>query len=129
MKKYAGYIIIPALLSVMIYSGCGKSGNCLTSTGKIIQEVRSVGAFDSIDVRDNVNVILIMDSVNKVVVESGKNIISGITTDVADHQLTIQNLNKCNWLRSYDKPLNVYISVKKLLKIKNPPNYLKQFRH
>lgn len=117
MKKSAEYLVLFSILSVTLYTGCGKSGNCLTSTGKIIQEARSVGEFDSIDVRDNVNVILKMDSVNKVVVESGKNIISGITTDVADRQLTIQNLNKCNWLRSYNKPLNVYISAKNLLKI------------
>ena len=117
MKRTAGYLVLFAILSVLIYTGCGKSGNCITSTGKIIREERLIGEFDSIDVRDNVNVILKMDSVNKVVVESGKNIISGIKTDVAGRQLTIQNLNKCNWLRSYDKPLNVYISVKNLQKI------------
>lgn len=98
-------------------SGCNKSEDCFTNTGAIVKEERRVGDFDSIDVRDYVNLILSQDSVNKVVVEAGQNIISGITTEVIDRQLLIDNTLKCNWLRSYSKPINVYISVKNLQKI------------
>lgn len=98
-------------------SGCNKSGDCFKNTGTIIMEERRVGDFDSIDVRDYVNIILTQDSTNKVVVEAGQNIISGITTEVVSNQLNIDNTLKCNWLRSYSKPINVYISVKNLQKI------------
>lgn len=104
-------------IGVIGLSGCNKSGDCFTNTGAIIKEERRVGDFDSIDVRDYVNLFLTQDSVNKVVVEAGQNIISGITTEVISRQLYIDNTLKCNWLRSYSKPINVYISVKNLQKI------------
>src|ERR1035438_2692627 len=93
-------------------SGCSKSGDCITSTGTIVQEERRVGDFDSINVQDYVNIILTQDSVNKVVVEAGQNIISGITTNVIHDVLYINNTLKCNWLRSYSKAINVYVSAK-----------------
>lgn len=108
------YLLPIALIGL---SGCNKSGDCFTNTGAVIKEERRVGDFDSIDVRNYVNLILSQDSINKVVVEAGQNIISGITTEVINNQLFIDNTLKCNWLRSYSKPTNVYISVKNLKKI------------
>jgi hypothetical protein len=55
--------------------------------------------------------------VNKVTVETGQNIMGGITTRVENRQLIITNTNTCNWLRSYNKPINVYVSAKKIWKI------------
>jgi hypothetical protein len=55
--------------------------------------------------------------VNSVVVEAGENIIGGIKTVISDRQLEISNTNTCNWLRSYDTPLNAYVHVKNLRKI------------
>jgi hypothetical protein len=99
------------------FSGCSKSGGSLTNTGTIIQEERRLGNFDSINVQNYVNLLLTQDSVNKVVVEAGENVISGITTEVINNQLFVNNTLKFNWLRSYTKPINVYISVKNLQKI------------
>jgi hypothetical protein len=110
----------PALFLIVLFgwAGCEKLGvNCITSNGKTIMQERILADFDSIDVRDYVNLIILQDSVNKVTVESGQNIISGITTEVINRQLIIRNLNKCNWLRSYNVPVNVFISVKNLMKI------------
>ena len=66
---------------------------------------------------DNVTVILTHDSSDKIVVEAGKNIISGITTEVVDRNLIIHNRNSCNWVRNYEKPINVYVSSKSLWKV------------
>ena len=108
------------VLSVFLFGlpGCKKTGtDCFTSTGNIVREVRNIAEFDSIDMEDYVNLILSEDSVNKVEVEAGQNILDGIDTKVIDRQLTIRNNTKCNWLRSYSKPVNVYVSVKNLKKI------------
>jgi len=110
-------ILIAAMAGCCMMSACSKSGKCFSNSGSIIRQERPVSPFDSIDLADNVNLILTQDSVEKVTVEAGSNIISGITTEIIDHQLFIRNLNTCNWLRSYDKPLNVYVSVRKLWKI------------
>jgi hypothetical protein len=114
--KYTILLLLPIIL--LGWAGCDKSGvNCITSNGKTIRQERILSDFDSIDVGDYVNIFIKQDSVNKVWVESGQNIIDGITTEVIDRQLVIRNINKCNWLRSYDVPVNVYLSVRNLLKI------------
>jgi len=118
MYRIRSYFPLLLLLFPFIWMGCEQSDtNCLTSNGKTIRQERIIGDFDSIDVGDYVNLIITQDSVNRVSVESGQNIIDGITTEVANRQLVIRNINKCNWLRSYDIPVNVYISVKNLMKI------------
>jgi hypothetical protein len=107
--------LLPALWIGL--SGCSKSGECITNTGTIIREERRLGDFDSINVQDYVNLILTQDSVNRVVVEAGENVISGITTEVVNNELLINNTLRCNWLRSYSKPMNVYIHARNLQKI------------
>jgi hypothetical protein len=101
-------------------AGCSKSAvDCFTSTGSIVRESRILPGFDSIVLNDNVNLILTCDSSssNTVTVEAGENLMPGITTEVVNGQLVIHNRNTCNWVRSYDKPLNVYVSASRLWKI------------
>jgi hypothetical protein len=110
--------ILTIILILAGFTGCQKAGtNCLTSAGSVIKENRVISDFDSINVGDYVNLFLTQDSVNRVMVESGENIIDGITTEINDHLLVIRNINTCNWLRSYNVPVNVYISVKNLRKV------------
>ena len=118
MVRKRNSFILFLLISLFFWAGCEQTDvNCITSNGKTIRQERVLGDFDSIDVREYVNLILIQDTVNRVTVESGQNIIDGITTEVVNRQLNISNTNKCKWLRSYDVPVNVYVSVKNLMKI------------
>jgi hypothetical protein len=112
---------LSGLILLALFSGissCKKSGgDCFTGTGKIIKEARMVSDFDSIIARENVDIILTQDTINSVVVEAGEKIIGGIKTTIDNRQLVIDNTNTCNWIRSYDKPLRVYVHVKNLRKI------------
>ena len=111
----AGLILLAMLQGIF---SCKKSGeDCFTSTGSIIRQVRVVTDFDTIIARENVDIILTQDTVNSVEVEAGEKIIGGIKTEIDNRQLLINNNNTCNWMRSYDKPLNVYVHVKNLRKI------------
>jgi len=114
-------ICLSVLVLLAVLSGsssCKKSGtDCFTSTGTIIRQARIATDFDTIIARENVDIILTQDTVNSIVVEAGENIIGGIKTTINDRQLEIDNRNSCNWVRSYDKPLNVYVHVKNLRKI------------
>jgi hypothetical protein len=119
-KRVSNKPLLVVIVSIMVclIAACDKSGvNCISTSGKTIMQERIVGDFDTIDLEDNVNLILKQDTAIKVIVESGQNIIDGITTEVNNRTLTIHNLNICNWMRSYDVPLNVYVSVKNLSKI------------
>jgi len=118
MKYIQTYWFILMIILMLTGSGCGKSGvDCLTNTGEIVLQERQVNVFDSIEVHDYVNIFIAQDSNLKVLVEAGKNIISGIETTVENRQLVIRNTTTCNWVRSYNKPINVYIYTPSLWKI------------
>ena len=118
--KEVNRLLLPGMILLALvtgFSSCSKSGDCFKGTGNVIKETRIVSDFDTLVAGENIDIILTQDTVNSVVVEAGEKIISGITTKVTDRQLEIGNTNSCNWVRSYDKPLNVYVHVKNLRKI------------
>lgn len=117
--KHKNILLSTALgLAILLWVGCGKSGvDCMNNTGAIIIQERTLPAFDSIEVNDYVNVFISQDTLYSVLVEAGKNIIGGIETTVNSGNLQIGNNNSCNWIRSYNKPINVYIRTPRLLKI------------
>ena len=118
MNKFQITIWIVLFASILLSFSCKKSGtNCMTSAGKVISENRSSEDFDSILLIGYVNLYLTQDSINSVTVESGQNIIDGIITEVNNHLLTIKNINECNWLRSYNVPINVRVSLRNLQKL------------
>lgn len=80
------------------------------STGRIERVERAVDDFNSILLNDNINLILRQAGQNKLEVEAGENLLPKIITSVnAQGVLEISNANTCNWVRSYDKPINVYL--------------------
>lgn len=94
-----------------------KKGNicdCLKSTGKVVLEERTVGDFTNIWLEDNINLIIKPDTVSKITIEAGKNLLKLIHSENRNNYLYLTNDNRCNWLRSYDVPINAYVSVKKL---------------
>jgi hypothetical protein len=118
MKRLPYHIILFLALGLIVSGACEKSGtNCFSSTGDIIRQERFLPSFDSIEMYDNVNVILTYDSVDKLVVEAGEHIIDGITTEVENGNLVIRNMNLCNWTRDFSKPVNIYISLDYLWRV------------
>ena len=68
----------------------------------------------------NVNLYLRQANENKLVLESGTNLMAKIITEVnSNGVLEIRNENQCNWVRSYDKPINVYLEFKDLDSLEN----------
>jgi hypothetical protein len=101
------------LLAFVLVTSCNKGSDsgCFNSTGDITRENRNIESFNSILLHDNVNLILEKTSSNSIVVEAGSNLISGIITEVNDvGVLEIGNDNNCNWIRSFDSPINVYLN-------------------
>lgn len=100
----------------LMLSSCKKENrcDCIKRTGDIIQETRDISGFTQIQTEENVNVFITQDSVSKVIVEAGENIVPLITTKVVGNTLICGNRNRCNWTRSYKKPLNIYVHLPKL---------------
>ncbi len=116
MKKIKN---ISFLILAIIIISCNDENkfDCLKNTGDIITENRAVSDFNEIDVDDKINLFINHDTVNKIVVEAGENLLESIKTSINDKTLTIRNKNKCNWVRSFENEINIYISVKELNKI------------
>jgi hypothetical protein len=92
-------------------AGCNKEGVCVKQTGEIVRETRPAQPFHYIEVNDNINLILTQDTVkHDIMVEAGENLIEGISTNIDSGRLVLENMNTCNWLRSFEVPVNVYLT-------------------
>lgn len=100
----------------LVFLSCERTsiGDCFKSTGKQVIQPRDVGYFNKIRMEDNVNLILTQDMENRVVVEAGENIIDKVITEVENNELVLKNNNSCNWTRSYNKEIDIYVSVSEL---------------
>ena len=84
-----------------------------------MREERYLDPFSIVSVSDNVDLVFVPGAVQKIEVEAGKNLIPNITTEVSNYQLTIKNNTDCNWMRSYDKKITVYVTQPYLIEIYN----------
>jgi hypothetical protein len=100
------------LIGAILVSCKASVEDCFKSTGALVLEERSLMEFDSIRLEDNVNVILIQDTLNKVIVEAGENLLPKIKTDVSNRLLVLKNENDCNWVRKLNIPVNAYVHFK-----------------
>ncbi|MCK6648058.1 MAG: DUF2807 domain-containing protein [Bacteroidia bacterium] len=114
MKAFL-YITSVTLLFVgaLFFNSCKKEnmGDCIKRTGEIIKETRVLGTFTRVEAEDNLNVFITQDTIQEVVIEAGENIVPLIETELQGSTLYIRNKNRCNWTRSYDKPLNVHLRM------------------
>lgn len=91
---------------------------CFQGTGKIIEEQRNISSHCIyIKVEDNLNLILTQNASPQIIVEAGENLQENIIATIINDSLYLSNKNKCNWLRDYSKPINIYIPSKNLYKI------------
>lgn len=90
-------------------------GVCFRGTGKTVSQDRLALPYHRVEVYDNINLFLLQDTAMTAIrVEAGENLLNGITTEVDSGRLVIRNRNKCNWLRSFEVPVNVYLTFTRL---------------
>ncbi len=83
-------------------------------TGDVKREIRLTDPFTKIFLYDNINIVLIQGTENRLEVEAGENLIDGISTKLENGELTITNENTCNFMRSYKIPITIYITYNSL---------------
>jgi hypothetical protein len=101
---------------VIILGSCKQesSFDCLKRTGKIITEIRGTSNFTAIEIYNNMPVYLVQDSTCFIEVKGGENLLSEVVTTVSNNKLTIKNLNRCNFSRSYTSKIYVTIHFNEL---------------
>lgn len=114
MKRWLKYISFLIILFVIL--SCSKSNplDCFKNTGSITTETRESVEFTYLVLQNNVDIFLSSAPQYSISVRAGKNIIPGIKTEISGKTLTISNENSCNWVRSYESPIEVYLEVPEL---------------
>ena len=113
MKKYL-------IILLVILASCN---DVLFDAGDIITKEFVLDEFNEIYINDVFDVFLIQDTICKLKIEGGSNLVPNINFNIIDNKLSIKNDNNANWSRSYER-IKLYISLKniKFLKINESVN-------
>lgn len=88
--------------------------NTFMNSGDIIRIDVPVDKFTELFINDIFEVYLYQDTICKLSIEGGNNLIPDVSYKVVDGKLSVTNKNSARWSRDYDK-IKLHISVNKLL--------------
>lgn len=113
------YFNIIIVLLMLLSCGGEQKDDCITKLGKVVSEQRDVLPFDKLYVEDRIKVFLVQDSINygRIELNGPSNLLNQIESTVSDNQLRLINTNTCNFIRSFNYDINVYVYVKELTEI------------
>ena len=94
MKNIFLFILLIGLYSCDV-------NDCFESTGKIIQKEIELDLFEKIEVGNEVTLTIKQGTTQKVVIETGENLIDNVTIEVIDGELFIKDESSCNLSRDY----------------------------
>jgi hypothetical protein len=109
--------VVNLLIFTVLVTSCKKTEDrsCWKSAGNITDTAIYVNDFTKLSLNENMSFQLIQDSLNKIELHGGKNLLSKIQIEQAsDGSIEIKNLNKCNFLRYNSEPVLVKIHIKSL---------------
>lgn len=114
MKKIFTLFLIIALTSC----NSENATDCFKTAGKTIKKEVSVNPFTKIVVHKRVGLIIEQGEKQKVVIETGKNLLPNIKLKVENGVLIIENFNECNFFRKYGKT-KIHVTAPNITEIRN----------
>ncbi|GAB1307955.1 hypothetical protein KH5_06380 [Urechidicola sp. KH5] len=118
MKKFL-YIVC----FVLIFA-CNNedASDCFQTTGTTIQNEIEVAAFDKILIYEGVELIVKEGAEQKVVIETGRNLLNDVTAVVSNNELILTDNNSCNFFRDYNIT-KVYVTSPNITEIRNSSQF------
>lgn len=112
-------IILTVWGSLLLLSSCKKpeDRNCFKSIGRQVRVEKLVPHFTGVEVYNKIEYTLVRDTVEKIVINCGENLVKYIETRIEEGRLVIENNNICNFLRSYEHTINIEIHYKAIDRI------------
>ncbi|MFI1745172.1 head GIN domain-containing protein [Thalassobellus sediminis] len=112
------------ILTLIIVFACDSenAGDCFQKTGAIISEEVSLSSFDKILVNRDIELIIKEGPNQKVVIETGENLLNDVEAIVVDGKLTLTDNNTCNYLRNYGVT-KVYVTAPNIKEIRSSTQY------
>ncbi len=119
MKNYITYFTI-----AILFFGCNSenASDCFQTAGTIIQQEITVASFDKIVINERLELIIKEGNTQKVVVETGENLLNDIDVQVVNSELVVTNNNTCNFVRDYGLT-KVYVTSPNITKIRNSSEF------
>jgi len=119
MKK-----ILLIFIGVLLLS-CDKenANDCFQKTGSIISQEIEVANFTKIKVNRDVELVLREGAVQKVVIQTGSNLLNDVSAIVQGEQLVLSNDNTCNYVRDYNVT-KVYVTSPNITEIISSTQFL-----
>ncbi len=98
---------------VLLLAGCQREqwDDCITSTGPQRSEERTVSQFHKVKLDDRIDLVFDHLPATTIVVEAGRNLIDQVITEVEGGTLSIENGNRCNWVRSFKPRITVRVPI------------------
>ncbi len=105
---------------LFLFAGCNSENgwDCTQKAGTIVETEFTVQPFTKILVWERIKLFVKQGEEQKVVVETGENLMSDITVTVTDGKLEIHNNNSCNLVRDYGLT-KVYITSPNITEIRS----------
>ncbi|OBQ57372.1 DUF2807 domain-containing protein [Tamlana sp. s12] len=104
---------------ILIFACDSESANdCFQTAGTVIQEEVSVDPFETILVNKDIELIIKEGSPQKVLIETGKNLMPDVSAIVENGQLTLTDANSCNLIRDYHTTI-VYVTAPNITEIRS----------
>lgn len=88
--------------------------NAFMNSGDVNRVDVPIEEFTELFINDVFEVYLYQDTICKLSIEGGDNLIPAVSYKVVDGKLSVSNENSARWSRDYDK-IKLHVSVKKLL--------------
>src|SRR5690606_9899233 len=110
-------VIFFSLIMICIVVSCSKkdgSAGCFQKPGDVITDDRFLSSFNSVVLKNDINLVLIKDTINQLQLKAPKNLMSGISSDIKNGTLIIQNNNGCEFTRSYDFSIDAELHYQSL---------------
>ena len=92
------------LISIILFTGCKKATDrpCWKNAGENITDIRELPNKSTLNIFDDIDVILIKDSLDFIEIESYSNLFSFIEINTIDTAMEFRNLNRCDFVRKKD---------------------------
>ena len=98
------------------------ANDCFQKTGNIIQQDVSVSNFNKILVNRDIELIIEEGTEQKVVIETGKNLMNDVSAVVENEELILTDNNTCNYVRDYGIT-KIYVTSPNITEIRSSTQY------
>jgi hypothetical protein len=117
MKHFLFLLIL--IVTFLVSESCKKANfcDCIKRSGEIDTVQIYFEKIYSLEVYKMFNIYIIQDTINKAVIETNKNLLDLIEITKDDSLLIVTDNNICNFTRSYENEINVYLHLTNLREI------------